>query len=132
MTTPTSNKARISVLIIDRRQSFADLLAHYLTRAGEFDIVGAVAQLEEGVKLSKSAQPQVVVFGFSSRNSEALELLRRLRILFRDSFIVATCFEPDDRGARAVRDAGMDAYLSGFDIDTQLLPTIRNHFSPQP
>jgi len=123
MTAPAQPE-KISVLLIDHTPRILHLLERLIGRFPELHVVEALGTVDEALARARELHPQVVVYGFSVRLPHTVAALPRVRAAFRESFIVASSFDPDDAGAQAARDAGLDTYLSGFELDIRLVPLL--------
>ena len=123
MTAPAQPE-KVSVLLIDHTPRILHMLARMVGGFPELHVLAALGTVDEALERAHDLHPQVVVYGFSVRLPQTVAALPRVRAAFRDSYVVASSFDPDDAGERAARDAGLDNYVSGFELDIRLVPLL--------
>ena len=121
---PPAQPEQISVLLIDHTPRILHMLERMVGGFPELHVLAALGTVHEALERARELHPQVVVYGFSVRLPQTVAALPRVRSTFRDSYVVASSFDPDDAGERAARDAGLDTYVSGFELDIRLVPAL--------
>lgn len=117
-------RERITVLLIDHTPTILKALTRFLEQIEQLHVVGAVAAVDEVLAMHDDVQPHVIVYGFSILVPNSLAQFPRLRSKLPHAFIIGTSFDPDDEGREAILKAGANAYISGFKLDTELVPEI--------
>jgi two-component system, NarL family, nitrate/nitrite response regulator NarL len=98
------------VLLIDDHALFRIGLRELLERRG-IEVLGAVGDCEEGVRLVKETSPDVVLLDMRMPNLSGLELLRRLRSAAQTMPVAMLTTSSDERDVIDSLQAGAQGYL---------------------
>jgi DNA-binding NarL/FixJ family response regulator len=115
---------KITILIVDHTPVILQALVRWVQQIERFRLVGAVANINDAIKMEHELQPQVILYGLSVLMPYSLEQLPHLRRKLPESYIIATSWEPHDESRAPALAAGANDYVSGFKLDTDLLPAI--------
>ncbi len=127
----SQQREKVRVLLVDHTPVILDTLERMLSGYPELEVIAAVTTVDVALGRAQELEPDVVMYGFSMRLTKTVEALPQVRDAFRDCFVVASSFEPDDAGKHKALAAGMDAYVSGFELDTKLRPLLQEQFAEE-
>ena len=112
----------IRVLLADNHDT---ILAQVRTVLGkEFEVVGSVNNGLEAIREVRRLDPDVLVIDISMPGLDGLEAAYRLRSSQRTKIVFLTVHQDEDFVAAAF-DAGGSAYVTKADVETDLIPAIR-------
>ncbi|MGA7981582.1 MAG: response regulator [Chromatiaceae bacterium] len=112
------------VLLIDDHALFRIGLRELLERRG-IDVIGAVGDCEEGIRLVKETSPEVVLLDMRMPNLTGLEVLRRLRASAQTMPVAMLTTSAEERDVIDSLQAGAQGYLLKDMEPNELISSLR-------
>jgi DNA-binding NarL/FixJ family response regulator len=116
-----SSTPQVRVLLADDSAIMLRAISNLLASQPEIELVGAVADISEAVRLAGESKPHVVVVDLhlaESAKAEALRLKEERRLL------AITAASLDEATLALAADIGADKLLDKMELDEKLIPTI--------
>ncbi len=114
----------ISILLVDDSQSFLGMVARFLERSSDLEIVGSAQDRADALEKVRDLQPQIILVDLSMPERNGLELIRDLRQLVPDVGIVVLTLWDMEAYRRAAFSLGADEFVSKITMHSDLLPAI--------
>lgn len=116
---------KTKVLLIEDHPMFRERLAQLIAREGDMEVCGETDNVCEGVELTLTTKPQVVILDISLKNSNGLDLLKDLRAHGLDvPVLVLSMHEESLYAERALR-AGARGYITKSEGSSKVLVALR-------
>ena len=119
--------AQMSLLLVDDNPGFLRILASFLERSGQGEIVilGAARGGKEALRKAQALRPQVILIDLAMPDLHGLEAIPQLRSMLPDAGIIALTLLDSGGYRQAAMAAGASDFVSKARLDTDLLPAIR-------
>jgi two-component system, NarL family, invasion response regulator UvrY len=115
----------MQVLVVDGRAPFRECLAWALSGEPDLDVVGAAADGEDAVEMTRDLRPDVVVMDLTLPGMTGVEATRRICTEWPQVRVVGLSSLPHGPQADRMLAAGAVAYVSKRDAPEVLLAAIR-------
>lgn len=115
----------LSVVIIDSNIGFRGKIAELLSKQPDFNVIGQTDCTSEALALVGGMQPDLVLMGFDSSDSDRLNLVRHIQTVHPEAFIVVLTNQADDEWMLAAVRSGAKGYLLKSLAEPQLLASLR-------
>jgi len=116
----------IRVFLLDGQQLVRQAVAHLLSSAGPFEVVGQAGAAEEAMAQVPALDPDVAVVGLTRSAQGGLELVRWLRTHRPRTEVVALVAAPAERLQRSAFEAGARGFVPAEAAFDQLVDAIRS------
>jgi len=119
--------AQMSLLLVDDNPGFLRILASFLERSGQGEIVilGAARGGKEALTKAQALRPQVILIDLAMSDLHGLDAIPQLRSMLPDVGIIALTLLNSGSYRQAALTAGANDFVSKARLDTDLLPAIR-------
>jgi DNA-binding NarL/FixJ family response regulator len=117
----------ISVLVVDHKPPLLNAIVRMLRQTGGIHVLDAVLRPMQAVQETYEYAPDVVLYGYDSRDAHCLDLLTQLRSKLPSTYIIASSFDFDQPLDAPAIAAGADDYVPGNKLDTDLVPKVLHH-----
>ena len=114
----------LTVLVVDHAPVVVQALKRFLESHAGVQVVGAVLRLEEALARVREYAPEVVLVGLLHDDAHSLEQLRQLREALPQAYLIGSSFDLHEEGRGPVLAAGADDFVSGYRLDTDLMPAL--------
>ncbi len=115
----------ISVLLIDDNPTFLGIVQRFLQSEEGIKVVGAVESGEEAIGLVHQLKPDIVLTDLAMPKVSGMETILRLRAAWPKIGVIALTLLDTAAYRQAALTAGADAFVPKDNLNTELLPTIR-------
>lgn len=118
--------AQMSLLLVDDNPGFLRILASFLERSGQGEIVilGAARGGKEALTKARALRPHVILIDLAMPDLHGLEAIPQLRSMLPDAGIIALTLLDSGGYRQAALAAGANEFVSKARLDTDLLPAI--------
>ena len=118
--------AQMSLLLVDDNPGFLRILASFLERSGQGEIVilGAARGGKEALTKAQALRPQVILIDLAMPDLHGLDAIPQLRGMLPDVGIIALTLLDSGSYRQAALTAGANDFVSKARLDTDLLPAI--------
>jgi signal transduction histidine kinase/ActR/RegA family two-component response regulator len=114
------------VLLVDDHDVVREGLRAVLDEENDVEVVGEAGNGEEAVALTDTLRPDVVLMDVSMPTMNGIEATAAITSRWPDTRIIGLSMHEREDMARAILDAGAEAYVSKADGSDQLLDAIRS------
>jgi DNA-binding NarL/FixJ family response regulator len=121
----TTGPGRVKVLIVDDHPVVREGLAMHLATQPDLEVCGEAEDLPGAMALVASARPDVAIIDISLKNSNGIELIRRIRDRDDSVLILVWSMYPENLYAERSLRAGAQGYLNKGQATHQVLDAIR-------
>src|SRR5215472_458402 len=122
---PETASVKARVLIVDDHPVVREGLAMHLSTQPDLEVCGEAEDLPGALALMASAQPDVAVIDISLKNSNGIELIRRIKDRDRAVRILVWSMYPENLYAERALRAGAHGYLNKGQATRQVLDAVR-------
>lgn len=116
---------RLKVLLVDDSATFLAAALQYLADFCDANVVGTAQSGEEGVKLTESLQPDIVLLDFSMPGMSGLETARRIKALPQPPIVIMVSLNTELQYRQQSLLGNCDAFLSKKDFVDDVGPLLR-------
>ena len=111
MSGDVTNTARMRTLIVEDQGMFRAFLVEWMSAMPQFEVVGAVASAEEGLRLARELAPDFLMVDMHLPGMDGLELVRAVRQIQPEvnSLILTSLMNP--LAVTRIRESGVEGYL---------------------
>lgn len=113
------------VMLIDDNALFLETLAAQLVRNTAVEIVGRATDGSEGLRLTRSLRPDVVIVDLAMPDMNGLDLAHALKQLVSPPRVVMLSMYDEPEYREGARLMGVDAYIAKHNVHSELLPLLR-------
>ena len=117
----------ISVLVVDHKPPLLNAIVRMLQQTDGIRVLDALLRPTQAVQETYEYAPDVVLYGYDSRDSHCFDLLTQLRSKLPSTYIIASSFDFDQPLDTPAIAAGADDYVPGEKLDTDLVPKVLHH-----
>jgi DNA-binding NarL/FixJ family response regulator len=118
------SKARI--LIVDDHPMVREGLAMHISTQDDMEVCGEAEDTASALKAMETSRPDLVIVDISLKNSNGLDLIRRIRDRFDDMRILIWSMYPEKHYAERALRAGARGYLNKTRATRELMEAIRS------
>lgn len=115
----------ISVLLIDDNPTFLKIVERFLQESPGITVVAAVEGGSDALALLHQLRPDVVLTDLAMPRVSGMETILRMRAAWPKLGIIALTLLDTNGYRQAALTAGADAFVAKDNLNTDLLPTIR-------
>ena len=115
----------VKILLIDQHTVFTDSVVSFLKLHSEFKVVATATNGKWGLLDAQELQPDVIIVGLDLRGFRGLITIRRLRVLYPTTSIVALSLHDHDSYQKAALSSGADDFVSKLRVVEDLVPAIQ-------
>jgi DNA-binding NarL/FixJ family response regulator len=120
-----TSSARARVLIVDDHPVVREGLALHLSTQPDLEVCGEAEDLPGALALMASARPDVAIIDISLKNSNGIELIRRIKDRHGTVRILVWSMYPENLYAERALRAGAQGYLNKGFATHQVLDAVR-------
>jgi DNA-binding NarL/FixJ family response regulator len=117
--------AKATVLIVDDHPVVREGLAMHLATQPDLEVCGEAEDLPGALALVESARPDVAIIDISLKNSNGIELIRRIRDCHDEVRILIWSMYPENLYAERALRAGAQGYLNKGQATHHVLDAVR-------
>jgi DNA-binding NarL/FixJ family response regulator len=122
---PEASPARTKVLIVDDHPVVREGLAMHLATQPDLEVCGEAEDLPGAMTLLASARPEVAIIDISLKNSNGIELIRRIKDRHDAVRILVWSMHPEKLYAERALRAGAHGYLNKGQPTRHVLDAVR-------
>jgi DNA-binding NarL/FixJ family response regulator len=122
---PEASSAKAKVLIVDDHPVVREGLAMHLATQPDLEVCGEAEDFPSALALLTSAQPDVAIIDISLKNSNGIELIRRIKDRDDPVRILVWSMYPENLYAERVLRAGAQGYLNKGQATHHVLDAVR-------
>lgn len=122
---PNPAAARTKILIVDDHPVVREGLALHLATQPDLELCGEAEDLSGALDLMASIRPDLVIIDISLRNSNGIELIRRIKERQESIRILVWSMYPENLYAERALRAGAEGYLNKGQATHHVLEAIR-------
>ncbi len=126
------SRAMIRVMLVDDHEMVRMGLAAYLSTEEDIELVAEAASGEEGVKLAKELQPDVILMDLVMEGMGGVEATRRVREVCPSCKVIVLTSFVDDEKVYPVIEAGAFSYLLKTSRASEIARAIRAAYNGEP
>jgi len=119
-----AGSASIRTILVDDSRANLDALSSSLRRHPRFEVVGTAPSGEEGIRLFRELQPDLVLTDFSMPGMSGAALTRALKSVSDPPLVVVVSNHADQEYRDAAAAAGADGYALKSELD-ELFPLLQ-------
>ncbi len=110
-TEPLNSRSRVRTLIVEDQGMFRGFLVNWFAEHPRFELVGAVASAEEGLRLARELQPTLLLVDLHLPGMDGLDFVRAVRQIRPEanSLILTSLTNP--LAVTRIRESGVEGYL---------------------
>src|SRR6516164_8650548 len=117
--------AKAKVLIVDDHPVVREGLAMHLATQPDLEVCGEAEDLPGALELMASTRPDVAIIDISLKNSNGIELIRRIKDRYDAVRILVWSMYPENLYAERALRAGAQGYLNKGQATHQVLDAVR-------
>lgn len=108
---------------------FREWLAHMISDAGEFVVVGEADNIADGLQMIEKLRPDIAIVDLTLRGSSGLELIKNLKAMGLETPVLVLSMHDDELYAERVLRAGAKGYVSKNESSSTVATAIRRVLS---
>ncbi len=124
-TNPQTASAKSKVLIVDDHPVVREGLAMHLSTQPDLEVCGEAEDLPGALALIASAQPDMAIIDISLKNSNGIELIRRIRDRHDEVRILVWSMYPENLYAERALRAGAQGYMNKGQATHHVVEAVR-------
>jgi DNA-binding NarL/FixJ family response regulator len=122
---PETASAKAKVLIVDDHPVVREGLAMHLATQSDLEVCGEAEDLPGALALMASAKPDVAIIDISLKNSNGIELIRRIKERHEEVGILVWSMYPENLYAERALRAGAQGYMNKGQATRHVLAAVR-------
>jgi CheY-like chemotaxis protein len=115
----------VRLLVVDDHAVVREGFVALLERQPDFEVVGEAADGEQAIRQAETLRPDAVIMDVDMPTTGGVEATRRIKRRHPEISIVGLSLHEEEGIARAMTEAGADAYISKHDPAKDLIEAIR-------
>ncbi|MBI9044625.1 MAG: response regulator transcription factor [Anaerolineaceae bacterium] len=121
--TQSENNA-IRILLVDDSDTFREITLQFLNRYPELEVVGAAADADEALDLTRDLSPHVVLLDLDMPGKTGFEVLPLLKETDSTCKVVILSLMEGSSYTRIAKENGADGFVTKHQLITKLIPMI--------
>ena len=118
-------EGRITVLIVDDHEMFAESLSRVLGTDESLTVTGVASTVERGVALAATLKPTIAVVDYTLPDGDGSDATRRILEASPETKVLILTGRTDDRALLAAIEAGSSGFVTKDNAVAELLKAIR-------
>lgn len=115
----------IRVILVDDHQAILEGLTTWINRQPDMQMIGSASEAQLAMKLIENGHPQVVIVDLSLRDSDGIDLIKRILLRSPEINVLVCSMYPEIPYAQRALNSGAKGYISKDCSSEEIIEAIR-------